>query len=132
LVCDGPKPNYPRDARRQDIEGEPKLSFDIDENGHTMNVRIARSSGNEELDQSAVEAVQRWRCDPSSSNRRDVNATVSFELKGSERQRQNRERQQQREAARRNREAMDATPRDAEAPLTRQQEQEADAPQFGN
>jgi TonB family protein len=111
LVCrQCPKPDYPRNARRQDIEGEPKLSFDIDENGHTMNVRIATSSGNEELDQAAVAAVQRWRFDLSASNRRDVNATISFEMKGSQRQRQNRDRQQQAEESRKNRETVDAPP----------------------
>ncbi|HEY9614733.1 energy transducer TonB [Allocoleopsis sp.] len=108
LICrQCPKPDYPRNARQQDIEGEPQLSFDIDEKGHTINVRIATSSGNEELDQAALEAVQRWRFAPSSSNRQNVNATISFEMKGSQRQRQNRERQQRREESRRNPETVD-------------------------
>ncbi|AFY71448.1 TonB family protein [Thalassoporum mexicanum PCC 7367] len=98
VVCQNcPKPNYPRSARRDGVEGQPKVTFDVDENGKPTNIRIKNSSGNSELDQAAVEAVQEWQLDPnSSSNAEDVSATINFELEGSQRQRRRRERDRRR------------------------------------
>lgn len=115
LVCrDCPEPNYPRSARRRGIEGDTRLTFDVDEKGRATNVRVARSSGNEELDRAAVEAAQRWRLDSSASRRQNVSSTVAFELEGSRRQRQNRERRRQREEAQRNSTPANSSPRVAE------------------
>ncbi len=53
---------YPDRVQRQGIEGDARVSFDVDENGRPVNVRVVRSSGNEELDRAVVEEVRRrWR-----------------------------------------------------------------------
>jgi TonB family protein len=110
VVCRNcPKPNYPRSARKDGIEGQPKVSFDVDANGKPTNIRIRNSSGNAELDQAAIEAVQKWQLDPnSSSNAQGVSATINFELEGSQRQRQRRE--QEREQRRRRQEQKEREP----------------------
>ena len=113
------QPKYPSRARRRGIEGDTRVTFDVDENGRAVNVRVARSSGNEELDRAVVEEAKRRWHDPSARGRRDVSATVAFEIEGSQRQGQNRERRRQREEAQRNREAADTAARETEAPSPR-------------
>jgi len=114
-----PKPKYPERARRRGVEGDTRLSYDVDKDGRLVNVRVARSSGNDELDRAAVEGAQRWRLDPSSGGRQNVSSTVAFEIEGSQRQRQNRERRRQRDERRRNSEAVATNSRETETPQTR-------------
>lgn len=50
---------YPREARRQNLEGTVHVAFTIAANGSVSGIRITRSSGHPVLDQAAVEMVQR-------------------------------------------------------------------------
>ncbi len=49
---------YPEMARRDGAEGAPKIAFSISEDGKVGGVKIVQSSGNEVLDNAAIEAIQ--------------------------------------------------------------------------
>jgi len=59
-----PQPSYPASARRAGIEGVTTLAFKIDVNGKVVSPRVTRSSGNRDLDRSALQAVSRWSYGP--------------------------------------------------------------------
>lgn len=50
---------YPEFARRQGLEGAPKVAFSISENGKVEGVKVVESSGNEVLDKAALETIER-------------------------------------------------------------------------
>lgn len=54
------QPHYPRLALRRKITGKVNLELIVMGNGKLKDVRIAQSSGNELLDNSALRAAQRW------------------------------------------------------------------------
>ena len=58
------KPHYPYSARRRGIEGTVVLKVLVTEQGLVEVVQVERSAGHADLDQSAVEAVRRWRFQP--------------------------------------------------------------------
>src|SRR5262245_43164726 len=58
------KPRYPESARRQGVEGTVLLKMRITEHGRVADIQVERSAGHPDLDQSAMEAVQRWRFEP--------------------------------------------------------------------
>ena len=53
-------PQYPASARAACAHGTVQLSMAIDDTGSILNVFVAQSSGNAELDAAAVEAAKRW------------------------------------------------------------------------
>ena len=57
------KPGYTEDARQQGLEGDVILEIVVQRDGTVGDVRILQSLG-DGLDQSAVEAVRRWRFEP--------------------------------------------------------------------
>ena len=57
------KPSYTEDARQQGLEGDVILEIVVQRDGTVGEVRILQSLG-DGLDQSAVEAVRRWRFEP--------------------------------------------------------------------
>jgi periplasmic protein TonB len=57
-------PRYPDSARRQGISGTTTLLFEVLENGRVGEVRVEQSGGHPDLDQAAVEAIQKWRFEP--------------------------------------------------------------------
>jgi protein TonB len=59
-----PAPAYPLAAKRRGIEGRVLVQAELDEHGLPSTVRLARSSGSEMLDNSALEAVKGWRFSP--------------------------------------------------------------------
>jgi periplasmic protein TonB len=78
------KPHYPESVRRRGIEGTALLKMRITEQGSVEDVQVERSAGHPDLDESAMEAVRRWRFDPA---RRDgepvtvwVRIPVEFKL----------------------------------------------------
>jgi protein TonB len=58
------EPDYPMSARRANQEGVVGLRIEILENGLPGDIRIARSSGYEALDDAAEAAVRNWRFVP--------------------------------------------------------------------
>src|SRR5215831_9829265 len=62
------KPRYPESARRRGIEGTVLLKMRITAQGRVEDVQVVRSAGYPDLDESAMEAVRRWRFEPARRN----------------------------------------------------------------
>lgn len=66
--CQVPAPDYPRKAKRLQEEGEVLIRLVIKADGTLGRSEVARSSGYDDLDQAAVSAVSRIRCNPYMEN----------------------------------------------------------------
>ena len=79
------KPRYPESARRQGVEGTVLLKMRITEQGRVEDLQVERSAGHPDLDQSALEAVRRWRFEPARRSGEPVAVwvliTVEFTLR---------------------------------------------------
>lgn len=82
-----PAPTYPRLARRMGEEGRVLLKVLVTEQGAASTVDIEKSSGFTRLDQSAIDAVKRWRFVPARKGSQALSAyvlvPVNFSLEGS-------------------------------------------------
>lgn len=58
------EPAYPDDARQDGFTGTVGVKIEVLENGQTGEVRLARSSGRESVDEAALQAVRKWRFVP--------------------------------------------------------------------
>lgn len=64
IGCRVPSPEYPRQARRQRIEGTVLIDLQIDSSGQITSANVSRSSGNADLDEAARKTVMRASCSP--------------------------------------------------------------------
>lgn len=71
-----PKPRYPNIARREHWEGRVTLRIQVSADGSVDGVSVRRSSGHEELDDAAVEAVRKWRFIPAKRGSTPVSSSV--------------------------------------------------------
>ncbi|MFN6518483.1 MAG: TonB family protein [Nostoc sp. CreGUA01] len=94
----GCRAKYPEAARRRGIEGRVEVAVDTDAQGNVTNVRIARSSGNRDLDQETLRQAREWKLKPTQGGRQGVSIATEFAIKGSRRHRQVQERNTQRQA----------------------------------
>ena len=62
--CEVPAPDYPRRARRLQEEGQVFVRLVISANGTLSHSEIAKTSGFGDLDQAAIAAVSRIKCEP--------------------------------------------------------------------
>ncbi|MDE2407031.1 MAG: energy transducer TonB, partial [Xanthomonadaceae bacterium] len=70
-----PAPSYPRAALLHNLSGTVLLQVLVDENGHPLDVTVARSSGHRELDEAArLQVLKRWSFQPATRNGRAVQA----------------------------------------------------------
>lgn len=69
-----PPPPYPPRARRLGIEGTARIVVLIGEDGAVRESRLARSSGDHDLDRAALDAVRGWRFVPAQRGERAVPA----------------------------------------------------------
>ena len=78
------KPAYPPHCLRREIEGKVLVRVLVGEDGRPQEVTLRRSSGEAALDQSAMEAVMRWRFEAATRNGMPVRAwavvPVEFKL----------------------------------------------------
>lgn len=58
---ENPKPPYPKAAFRVGAEGSVEVTVEVNPDGSVSTVSLAQSSGNEWLDQSALDSVKGWR-----------------------------------------------------------------------
>lgn len=63
-----PAPEYPPQARRRGIEGRVVVRVQVEADGSVSNANVIASSGSTLLDQSALDAVKRWRFSPAQVN----------------------------------------------------------------
>lgn len=71
-----PAPSYPKLSRRIGEEGRVLLKVLVSEQGAANNVEIEKSSGYARLDQSALDAVKRWKFIPARKGRQTLSAYV--------------------------------------------------------
>ncbi|WP_414755761.1 energy transducer TonB [Anabaena sp. CCY 9910] len=89
---------YPEAARRRGIEGRVEVAVDTDAQGNVTGARIARSSGNRELDDETLRQARNWKLKPAEGGRQGVAIATEFALQGSRRHRQVQEQKKRREA----------------------------------
>ena len=94
---------YPQSAQRRGIQGRVEVAVDTDAQGNVTNVRIARSSGNRELDEETKRQARNWKLKPSEGGRQGVAIATEYVLRNDRRRyEQVQERKRQREARERN------------------------------
>lgn len=71
-----PPPKYPAIAKRRGWQGTVRLRVSVSAEGHSEAVAIHSSSGFEALDESAVEAVKKWRFNPAKRGNTAVASSV--------------------------------------------------------
>ncbi|MEX1049735.1 MAG: energy transducer TonB [Akkermansiaceae bacterium] len=78
-------PIYPRALLSKGIGGRVLVSCTVDASGQVASVSLKQSSGHPELDQAAVNAVNKWKFKPGTKGGRKVKATCivpfNFEVK---------------------------------------------------
>lgn len=76
---------YPEEAKKQGIEGVVVIKVTVSEQGEVEHLEISKSSGNESLDQAAIDSVRQWRFIPAYENGKkctaDAETTIVFKLK---------------------------------------------------
>jgi len=76
-----PKPEYPYEARRQEITGDGLVTLTIDSaTGNVTSVVIRKSTGNAFLDNAALSGFRRWRFRPGTIS--TVSCPITFTLAG--------------------------------------------------
>ena len=75
-IRDFRQPVYPPRCLRLGIEGRVKLRVLVGEDGRPQEVTVDTSSGDAQLDESAMEAVRRWRFEAATRNGTPVRAWV--------------------------------------------------------
>lgn len=79
-VLSGAKPDYPDVARAKGWKGTVKLRIFVNRSGEVKETQIAGSSGFEELDNTAHQAVRTWRFRPALENGAAVAAWVTLPI----------------------------------------------------
>ncbi|HUQ70252.1 MAG TPA: TonB family protein [Planctomycetaceae bacterium] len=74
------QPVYPEALRRRQIGGQVLLRVAIGPDGRVENVRVEKSSGHRELDQSAETAVRTWRFAPAQWGKQPVRTEVRLPI----------------------------------------------------
>lgn len=119
------KPKYPEKARRRGVEGSTKVKLEVDQRGNVTDVKVAQSSGNDDLDKEAVRAARRWKLKNPKGGTQGVVAKVDFALEGSQRARRAEERRKRTQARRkRQQEAASSQQRPSQTAAPRQQQRQ--------
>lgn len=77
---DNVKPEYPRDSKRLGEQGTVILSVLVTSGGTAGAVQVQHSSGFPRLDQSAVDAVKKWRFNPAKVNNKFIDEWFSVSI----------------------------------------------------
>lgn len=110
VACDNcVRPSYPQSALAAGVEGQPKVSVDINPDGSVRSVTLTRSSGNAAIDQAAIQAARRSRFQPVAGGA-SVPIEYDLSIEGSRRNRDARRR--------RERQAVEVPPEPSPTPET--------------
>lgn len=71
-LLEGSPPRYPMESRRKREEGTVVLRLLIDSEGRVADISVAESSGFTRLDQAALQAIRKWRWQPTIRNGQPV------------------------------------------------------------
>jgi protein TonB len=75
------KPRYPDSARRQGVEGESVLRFEVLASGRVGTITVSRSAGHPDLDRAAVDAVRTWLFEPARRGKEAVAVWVILPIR---------------------------------------------------
>lgn len=80
-----PKFKYPRRAQRMEIEGYVALSFDVNEDGELVDLRVVESKPRLIFDKAATQYIQRLKFEPPTINgaavyASDISMRIPFRL----------------------------------------------------
>lgn len=75
------RPRYPDSARRQGIEGETLLRFQVLTSGRVTSVSVAKSAGHVDLDRAAIDAVKTWLFEPARRGKEAVPVWVTLPVR---------------------------------------------------
>ena len=78
MTISEPQPVYPPDAKAARVQGSVVLHFTVTNTGTVENITVA--SGPEELRQSAIDAVKRWKYKPYQQNGETVEKETSITI----------------------------------------------------
>jgi protein TonB len=76
-----PKPTYPAQAQRRNLEGVVVVAIEVSEAGEPLSTTIKQSSGFMVLDKAALQAVRVWRFAPATRGGRAVSAQVDVPIR---------------------------------------------------
>ncbi|HEY6528488.1 MAG TPA: TonB family protein [Cellvibrionaceae bacterium] len=71
---------YPEFLHNQGIEGAVTLSFDIDKEGNTFNIKVTCSEPNTAFNMYAIEFIERKKFEPSNSITKGETLTVKYRI----------------------------------------------------
>jgi len=83
LLHERANPSYPIHAARNNIEGYVKMSFDINESGEPINIKVLKSVPEQTFDKAAISALSNWRYAPKVENGKAIvqqNLTVQLDF----------------------------------------------------
>ncbi|MFL9451645.1 MULTISPECIES: energy transducer TonB [Nostocales] len=106
---------YPERAERRGIEGKPGITFDVDENGNVINIKLSRPSGHKELDEALVSQARKFKLNSAAAGKQNVQLIANFTKPGTRENREALKRQREREERRRQQQAEAEKKREAEA-----------------
>ena len=77
-----PKPVYPELAKKAGVEGKVVVKGLVDVDGHIIEVKLLKSSGNPLLDKAAIDAAYKWRFTPAMQREQKVRVwmTIPFDF----------------------------------------------------
>lgn len=75
-----PEPHYPLRARKKGLQGTVLLDVIINKDGNAKLVTLAKSSGYELLDQTALQTVMRWKFVPARIGNKTIEANVEVPI----------------------------------------------------
>jgi protein TonB len=75
-----PKPEYPRLAKSRGWQGKVLLRVQVTADGRSASVQVQQSSGHNQLDEAAVEAVENWTFLPAKRGDMPVASTVTVPI----------------------------------------------------
>lgn len=78
---DNPRPAYPLAARRRGLEGTVHIDVLVSRDGVAREVRVKTTSGTNDLDESALAAVRRWRFLPARRGAETVEAWITVPIR---------------------------------------------------
>ena len=76
MVAESSPPRYPAVAIRKHHSGIVRFKVRVGADGAALEITLAHSSGHEELDESALQAVRQWRFHPRLGHGQPVEATI--------------------------------------------------------
>ncbi len=78
-IIKSPDPKYPKSARKEQIEGTVVLWLIVNSQGSPEQIKVQRALGHD-LDQSAVDAVNRWKFVPAMKDGAPVPVMINVEV----------------------------------------------------